>query len=107
MTELGAFREKFDALDAAMRAALVYRYRERLPLAHVAQLVEVDLGCLASRVDRALTGLGYAEEALREKLDVLHDDPGLSSFALIMAVRAERPRRRFRVAGSSGGSRHR
>jgi DNA-directed RNA polymerase specialized sigma24 family protein len=99
MTERGAFREKFDALDAAMRATLVFRYREGLPLAHVAQLVDVDVERLRPRIERALAGLGCGEEALRQRLDELRDDPGLSSFALITVVRAERRRRRFRLGG--------
>ena len=97
MTEQGAFREKFDALDPAMRAALVFRYREGLSPAHVAQLVEIGPGDLAPRMARALTDLGYPEEALCRNLDELCDDPALSSFALVLAVRTERRQRRFRL----------
>ena len=95
--EHSAFREKFDALDAAMRAALVFRFREGLPLAHVAQLVEVDLGDLALRMGRALVDLGCREEELCQTLGELCDDSGMSSFALIAVVRAERRQRRFRL----------
>jgi hypothetical protein len=96
------FQKQFDALDVTMRAALVFRYRENLPLAHVAQLVELPARRLAPRLDRTLTELresgaldqdGSAEEALRQYLEERRDDPALSSFNLVRAVRALHNRR--------------
>src|SRR6185437_9030656 len=39
MTEQETFQKQFGALAVTTRAALVFRYRENLPLSHVAQLV--------------------------------------------------------------------
>jgi hypothetical protein len=102
MTGNEVFRNQFDALDVALRAALVFRYREGLPLAHVAQLVEVPIRRLGPRLDRtllelrdsgALTPYEEPEEALRHELVELRDDPALSSFSLVSAVRARHLRR--------------
>lgn len=122
------FQQHFDALDVTTRAALVFRYREGLPLSHVAQLVDRPARKLGPQIERtlselsdagALAGAGAidggedtgnagaenaedAEDALRQRLEELRGDPALSSFSLVSAVRAERNRRgllRGRVMG--------
>ncbi|MBS2549088.1 hypothetical protein KGQ19_19675 [Catenulispora sp. NL8] len=111
------FQQHFDALDVTTRAALVFRYREGLPLSHVAQLVDRPARKLGPHLERslsslsdagALTGAGAldeaedAQDALRRRLEELRGDPALSSFSLVSAVRAERNRRgllRGRVMG--------
>lgn len=97
------FQKTFDALDVTMRAALVFRYRERLPLAHVAQLVERPVRKVGPEIDRVVAGLvdrgvlAAAEEpdlaeALAAELDAMRGDPALTSFNLVRAVRAEHNR---------------
>jgi DNA-directed RNA polymerase specialized sigma24 family protein len=96
------FQQKFDALDVSTRAALVFRYREGLPLAHVAQLVDRPVRKLGPQLDRtlaefrdagALTASEDPARAVSSELDELRGDPALSSFSLVKAVRAERNRR--------------
>uniref|UniRef100_UPI001892490D hypothetical protein n=1 Tax=Catenulispora pinisilvae TaxID=2705253 RepID=UPI001892490D len=108
------FQQHFDALDVTTRAALVFRYREGLPLSHVAQLVDRPARKLGPQLERTLSALrdagaldgadGFdqagaldgaedAQDALRRRLEELRGDPALSSFSLVSAVRAERNRR--------------
>lgn len=97
------FLEQFDKFDAQTRAALVFRYREELPLPHVAQLVGADTTRLEQRLARALTQLrdsgalsaSATEEELCQWLEKLRDEPALSSFSLVLAVRSQPRRRRF------------
>jgi hypothetical protein len=97
------FQQTFDALDVTMRAALVFRYREGLPLSHVAQLVERPVRKLGPEMDRVVAG--WAESgvlaeadvsdpgpALAAKLDAMRGDPALTAFNLVRAVRAEQNR---------------
>ena len=102
MTAHEIFQQRFNALDVTTRAALVFRYREGLPLAHVAQLVDRPVRKLGPRLDRTLTELGDAGAlsasadpalAVHDELDALRGDPALSSFSLVSAVRAEQNRR--------------
>ncbi|GAA2035833.1 hypothetical protein GCM10009839_40800 [Catenulispora yoronensis] len=102
MTEQAAFQEKFAALDVPARAALVFWYRERLPLDHVAKLVERSPERVERDVIDALAELRRAgvlprppatEDELCQWLDKLRDEPELSTFALVAAVRAGRARR--------------
>jgi len=97
------FLELFDTLDAKTRAALVFRYREELPLPHVAQLVDEDTELLEQRLGRALAQLrdcgalsaAATEEELCQWLEKLRDEPALSAFSLVLAVRSQPRRRRF------------
>ena len=97
------FQQAFDALDVTMRAALVFRYREGLPLAHVAQLVERPVRKLGPEIDRVVAGLvdrgvlagtdvPDPAKALATELDAMRGDPALTSFSLVRAVRAEHNR---------------
>ena len=123
MTEQDVFQQQFGALAVTTRAALVFRYREGLPLSHVAQLVDRPAGKLEQHLDRTVTrlleagalesagsesagsesaGRESAEEVLRRRLEDLRGDPALSAFSLVCAVRAEQNRRgllRGRVMG--------
>ena len=93
------FREQFGKLDAKARAAVVFRYREDLPPAHVAQLVDETPEQLERLLGRALAHLRECgalprsswEDELCTWLDKLRDDPAFSSFSLVLAVRS-RPR---------------
>jgi hypothetical protein len=87
-----------------MRAALVFRYREGLPLSHVAQLVDRPVRKLGPALDRVLAELRDAgalnpaddsdsAAAVAHELAALRDDPALSSFNLVRAVRAEQNQR--------------
>jgi len=97
------FREQFETLDAKARAALVFRYREELPLAHVAQLVGETPEQLERLLGRALAQLRErgaltrpaGEDELHTWLDKLRDDPALSSFSLMLGVRTQPRRLRF------------
>ena len=104
MTEHEIFQQQFYALDLTMRAALVFRYREGLPLAHVAELVGRPARKLGPQLDKTLTELHASGAlpsttnvalALRDELDEMRGDPALSSFGLVRAVRAEQNRRGF------------
>ncbi|GAA1962944.1 hypothetical protein [Catenulispora subtropica] len=96
------FQEQFETFDAKTRAALVFRYREELSSAHVAQLVgerpeqvELRLGRALARLrDRGALTRPLGEDELYQWLDKLRDEPGFSSFSLVLAVRRERGRRR-------------
>ncbi|MEZ0115382.1 hypothetical protein ABH920_009417 [Catenulispora sp. EB89] len=57
MTAHEIFQQRFNALDVTTRAALVFRYREGLPLAHVAQLVDRPARKLGPLLDRTLAEL--------------------------------------------------
>lgn len=100
MTEQEVFQKQFSALALTSRAALVFRYREGLPLSHVAQLVDRPARKLEQHLDRVLTELrdsgvlessdsASTEEVLRRRLEELRGDPALSAFSLVSAVRAE------------------
>lgn len=102
MTGQEVFTKQFDALDVTLRAALVFRYREGLPLSHVGQLVDVPARKLEPLLDQTLIQLresgaldtdGSDEEALQQRLEESRDDPALSSFSLVSAVRAQINRR--------------
>ncbi|MEY9927879.1 hypothetical protein ABH926_002513 [Catenulispora sp. GP43] len=106
MTEQEVFQKQFSALAVTTRAALVFRYREGLPLSHVAQLVDRPAGKLEQHLDRVLTELkgagalesGHqetAEEVLCQRLEELRGDPALSAFSLVCAVRAKQQERRL------------
>lgn len=111
MTEQEVFQKQFDALAVATRAALVFRYRESLPLSHVAQLVDRPVGKLEQHLDRIVTQLlesgalaptgseaetgESAEEIVRRRLEELRGDPALSAFSLVSAVRAKQQERRL------------
>ncbi len=99
MTEQDVFQKQFGALAVTTRAALVFRYREGLPLSHVAQLVDRPAGKLEQHLDRVVrelrdrgalesTDSAPAEEVLRRRLEELRGDPALSAFSLVSAVRA-------------------
>lgn len=100
------FREQFETLDAETRAALVFRYREELPLDHVAHLVGRTPEHVARDIALALAALqgsgalprstaesSVAEDELCTWLDKLREDTAHSSFSLVLAVRT-RPRQR-------------
>lgn len=100
MTEQEVFQKQFGALGVATRAALVFRYREDLPLSHVAQLVDRPAGKLEQHLGRVLAELRESgalespdaessEEVLRRRLEELRGDPALSTFSLVSAVRAK------------------
>ena len=105
MTEQEVFQKQFGTYAVTTRAALVFRYREGLPLSHVAQLVNRPAGKLEQHLDRVLTELresgalgsaalesgdsGSSEEILRRRLEELRGDPALSAFSLVSAVRAK------------------
>ena len=102
MSEHENFQQRFDRLDVTMRAALVFRYREGLPLSHVAQLVDRPVRKLGPALDRTLADLRDAgalaaaddpAAAVAHELGELRGDPALSSFNLVRAVRAEQNRR--------------
>lgn len=112
MTPHEIFQQHLTTLDVTTRAALVFRYREGLPLTHVAQLVDRPLRKLAPHLDRTVAKLREAgalgpidagddpiqagkatEDALRERLEELRGDPTLTSFSLVSAVRAEQNER--------------
>lgn len=119
MTEQELFQKQFAAFAVTTRAALVFRYRENLPLAHVAQLVDRPVEKLEQHLDRVLTQLresgalnaspadgdGDADndgeagessvEVLRRRLEELRGDPALSAFSLVCAVRAKQQQRRL------------
>jgi hypothetical protein len=106
MTEQEVFQKQFGDLAVTTRAALVFRYREGLPLSHVAQLVDRPAGKLEQHLDRVVRQLresgalepadsGSAEEVLCRRLEELRGDPALSSFSLVSAVRAKQRERRF------------
>lgn len=106
MTEQDTFQKQFGALAVTTRAALVFRYRENLPLSHVAQLVDRPAGKLEQHLDRVLTELlksgalvptdsETSEEVLSRRLEELRGDPALSAFSLVSAVRAKQRERRL------------
>jgi hypothetical protein len=106
MTEQETFQKQFGAFAVTTRAALVFRYRENLPLSHVAQLVDRPAGKLEQHLDRVLTQLrdsgalesadsASSEEVLRRRLEELRGDPALSAFSLVSAVRAKQQERRL------------
>ncbi|MEY9911517.1 hypothetical protein ABIA35_007769 [Catenulispora sp. MAP12-49] len=106
MTEQEVFQKQFGALAVTTRAALVFRYREGLPISHVAQLVDRPAGKLEQHLDRVLTELlksgalvptdsESSEEVLRRQLEELRGDPALSAFSLVSAVRAKQQERRL------------
>lgn len=106
MTEQEVFQKQFGALAVTTRAALVFRYREGLPLSHVAQLVDRPAGKLEEHLERVLTELrdsgalaspdsDSSEAILRRRLEDLRGDPALSAFSLISAVRAKQQERRL------------
>jgi hypothetical protein len=106
MTEQEVFQKQFGALAVTTRAALVFRYREGLPISHVAQLVDRPAGKLEQHLDRVLTELlksgalvptdsESSEEVLRRRLEELRGDPALSAFSLVSAVRAKQQERRL------------
>ena len=106
MTEQEVFQKQFGAYAVTIRAALVFRYREDLPLSHVAQLVDRSARKLEQHLGRVLTELwnsgalessdsASAEEVLRRRLEELRGDPALSTFSLVSAVRAEQQEHRL------------
>lgn len=107
MTEQDTFQKQFGAFAVTTRAALVFRYRENLPLSHVAQLVDRPAGKLEQHLDRVLTELlksgalvpadsdESSEDVLRRRLEELRGDPALSAFSLVSAIRAKQQERRL------------
>ena len=115
MTEQETFQKQFGALAVTTRAALVFRYRENLPLSHVAQLVDRPAAKLEQHLDRVLTellksgalvptGTESSEEVLRRRSRCLVAGRGAASLKRRTRTthRTTAPRRR--AAASPPGS---